>query len=125
MLKVFLDSPLDSFRLREISRISGISPGSVMNYLKEFQEDGLIEKYEKRGVPFYKANRDGSDFVFYKRLSVLYELKDSGLIDYLVEAVSPRAIILYGSSSLGEDVEGSDIDIYIVGKEREVKLVIN
>ena len=113
LLKVFLDSPLDSFRLRELSRISGISPASVMNYLKEFINDSLIKKYEKREIPFYQADRDNENFVFYKKISILYELKNSGLINFLWENIHPDAIILYGSYAKGESIESSDIDIFI------------
>lgn len=122
LLKVFLDSPLDNFRLRELSRISGISPASVMNYLEEFEKEGLIRKYEKRNVPFYQAERDNEDFIFYKKISILYELKKSGLINYLWDNLYPEAIILYGSYAKGESIEGSDIDIFIVGKERKILL---
>ncbi|MDP2628847.1 MAG: nucleotidyltransferase domain-containing protein [Nanoarchaeota archaeon] len=122
LLKIFLDSPTDSFRLRELSRLSKISPASVMNYLKEFEDEGLIRKYEKRGVPFYKADRDDEDFVFYKKISILYELKDSGLVDYLWDNLHPEAIILYGSYAKGESTEESDIDFFIVGKEKNINL---
>ena len=43
LLKLFLDSPTDSFRLREIARLTKISPPSVMNYLKDFEKEGLIK----------------------------------------------------------------------------------
>jgi len=122
LLKVFLDSSLDSFRLRELSRISKISPASVMNYLKEFEKSELIRKYEKRGIPYYQAERDNENFIFYKKMSILYELKNSGLIDYLWDNVHPEAIILYGSYSKGESVENSDLDIFIVGKEKKITL---
>ncbi|PIU75730.1 hypothetical protein COS75_02635, partial [Candidatus Pacearchaeota archaeon CG06_land_8_20_14_3_00_35_12] len=58
LLKIFLDYPTESFRLRELSRMSKISPVSVINYLKEFEKEELIRKYEKRGIPFYVAERD-------------------------------------------------------------------
>ena len=35
LLKIFLFNPTESFRLRELSRLSKISPPSVVNYLKE------------------------------------------------------------------------------------------
>jgi len=122
LLKVFLDFPLDSFRLRELSRISGISPASVMNYLKEYEKKGLIRRYEKRGVPFYKAERDNEDFIFYKKISILYEINKSGLIDYLWEGIHPETIILYGSYAKGESIDNSDLDIFIVGKEKKLSL---
>jgi DNA-binding transcriptional ArsR family regulator len=122
LLKIFLDNPTESFRLRELSRMSKISPLSVMNYLKEFEKEKIVERYEKRKIPFYQAVRDNSDFVLYKKISGIYELNKTGLIEYLWEKLSPQAIILYGSYAKGEAVEDSDIDIFIIGKEKKIDL---
>lgn len=121
-LKIFLDNPTESFRLRELSRLSKISPPSVMNYLLEFEKKGLIQKYIKRKIPFYKAERDNENFKHYKRLSILYELHKSGLIDYLWDGASPEVIILFGSFSLGEDIENSDIDLFVQSSEKRLEL---
>lgn len=120
LLKVFFDSPTESFGLRELGRLSKISPPSVMNYLKEFVKEKLIEKQEKRKIPFYIANRDNEDFKQYKKLSILYELHKSGLIDYLWDVLAPESIVLYGSFSKGENIENSDVDLFIVGKYTEI-----
>ena len=122
LLKVFLDNSTESFRLRELSRMSKISPPSVLNYLKEFEKQDLIKRYEKRDVPFYQANLDNEDFIQYKKLSILFELHDSGLIDFLWEKLSPEAIILYGSQIKGESTENSDIDLFIIGKEKRIDI---
>ncbi len=122
LLKVFLDNPLENFRLRELARLSGISPASVINYLSEFIKQNLIKKYEKRGIPFYQAERDNEKFIFYKKVSILYELQSSGLVDFLWDKISPHAIILYGSFAKGESIEDSDIDIYLIAKEKKLDL---
>jgi len=122
VLKIFFDNPTESFRLRELSRLSKISPPSVINYLLEFEKEELIQKYIKRKIPFYKAERDNENFKYYKRLSILYELHKSGLINYLWEVLSPEAIILFGSFSLGEDIENSDIDLFIQSSEKKLNL---
>lgn len=122
LLKIFLDSPEESFRLRELSRLSQISPLSVMNYLKEFEKQGLIRKYEKRGIPYYQSIRDNERFVLYKKISIIYELNESGLVDYLWESLSPEAIILYGSYAKGESLGNSDVDIFIIGKEKKINI---
>lgn len=124
VLKLFLDSPTDSFRLREIARLTKISPPSVMDYLKEFEKEGLIEKKVKRKVPFYIALRESSDFILYKKISIIFELNKSGIIDYLWDKLSPEAIILYGSYSRGESIEDSDIDLFILGKEKNIDLKV-
>jgi len=122
LLKIFLDNPTESFRLRELSRLSKISPPSVINYLKDFEEKGLVKKYLKREIPFYQAVRDDEDFKHYKIISILSELHESGLIEFLWDKLSPEAIILYGSYAKGESVEGSDIDIFIIGREKKLEL---
>jgi len=122
LLKIFLFNPLESFRLRELSRLSEISPPSVMNYLKDFEKKSLIRKYEKREIPFYQAERDDKNFKEYKKLSIIFELNHSGVLDFLWDELSPEAIILYGSYARGESIEESDIDLFIIGKEKKLNL---
>jgi len=122
LLKLFLDSPTDSFRLREIARLTKISPPSVMNYLKEFEKEGLTNKSIKRGVPFYTALRDNPEFILYKKISIIFELNQGGLIDYIWDKLSPQAIVLYGSFAKGESIEDSDIDLFILGKNKNIEL---
>ncbi len=122
VMKVFLFNPTESFRLRELSRLAKISPPSVINYLKELEGEKLIRKYEKRGIPFYKAERDNENFKHYKKLSILFELRHNGLIDYLWDKLTPNVIILFGSFSLGEDIESSDVDLFIQCPEKKLDL---
>lgn len=122
LLKVFLDNPTDNFRLRELSRITKISPPSVMNYLKEFENKGLVKTYKKRDIPFYISLRDNEKFKLYKKLSIFLELNNSGFVDFLWEKLSPNAIILYGSYAKGESTEYSDVDLFIISKEKNIDI---
>jgi len=122
VLKVFLDNPLENFGLREISRIVNLAPVSVLNYLAEFEKEGVIIKSIKKGNPIYFSNRDSEKFRLYQKISIFYELNNSGLVDYLWDKLSPETLILYGSYSRGEAVNESDIDIFVIGKEKRVDL---
>lgn len=123
LLKLFLDSPTDSFRLREIARLTKISPPSVMNYLKEFEKESLINKQTKRKVPFYTALRDNPQFILYKKIGIIFELNQCGLVSHIWDKLSPQAIVLYGSFAKGESIENSDIDLFILGKNKNMELV--
>lgn len=122
LLKIFLFNPEDNFRLRELSRLSEISPPSVNIYLKKFEKKGLIISFKKRGIPFYRAEIDSEKLSNYKKLAILYELYDSGLIDYLWDEIAPEAIILYGSYAKGEFTSNSDVDLFIIGKKRKLEI---
>lgn len=122
LLKVFLFSPTEEFRLRELSRLSDISPPSVMNYLKDLETEGLIKSFMKRGIPFYKAEQDDEKFREYKKISIFFELENSGLVNFLWDKLSPSAIILYGSYAKGESIEGSDLDLFLICKRKEINI---
>jgi len=122
LLKVFLFFPTDSFRLRELSRLSGIPPSTALHYLNSFEKEGLIKRYTKRGVIYYAAERENPRFKLYQKLSIQLELEISGLVEYLWNELSPKAIILYGSFARGEAVDSSDIDIFIIGNKCKIDL---
>ena len=50
-----------------------------------------------------------------KRVENLGQIYDSGLFDYLIDAVPGSTIVLFGSYARGEDTARSDIDIAIIG----------
>ena len=53
----------------------------------------------------------------------MFKIKDSGLLDYLIKLFYPQSIVLYGSYLKGEDIETSDIDLFILTKaEKNVDL---
>ena len=122
VLKVFLYNPTESFRLRELSRKVGIAPLSISNYLWEFEKGGLIKVHTKDKIRFYTAQRDNTLFSRYQKLSIQYELYESGVIDKIWDELHPEFVILYGSYAKGEAIEGSDIDLFIMCKEKNINL---
>jgi|APSaa5957512576_1039674.scaffolds.fasta_scaffold33816_2 predicted nucleotidyltransferase len=115
ILKVFLFNPTEKFGLRELSRLSKISPKSVMNYLKEFEKEKLIKIEELKGAKAYSLMVDRQEVKNYTKMAIQFELEDSDLVDYLWDNFSPEAIILYGSFARGEITDESDIDIFLLG----------
>jgi|TARA_B100001971_G_scaffold104948_1_gene96594 predicted nucleotidyltransferase len=127
ILEVFFDNPLPEgigFQLREISRNIKLAPKSVKLYLEKLERESLILKKEHRvhKYPVYYANRDNDYFKFLKKLNILRRIKESGLLGFLDEKYMPDAIILFGSASKGEDIKGSDIDLYVQCNEKKLEL---
>ena|SRR3989338_9168608 len=119
VLRPFFDDPLSQsgFTLRHLSTAIGLAPTSVRLHLAELQRQGLILHAKSRPYPVYRANQDSERFRFYKRMDLLFRLEEIGLLDRLDVAAAPEAIILFGSASRGEDVAGSDIDLFLLASE--------
>ena len=118
----FANNPTKSYQIRELSRIIKLAPTSIMLYAKELKEYNLIKR-EKIGVYYaYKANFDDEDFRFYKKILNLMNLRQSGVIKELDAATTPDAVVLFGSYAKGEDIESSDIDIFLLAKEKRIDL---
>lgn len=127
VLEVFFDNPVPDdagFQLREICRKIELAPKSVKNYLEILEKNNLIFKRKNRvqGYPVYYANRDDDYFKFLKKLNILKRIKESGLIDYIENNCKPDVIFLFGSASRGEDIEKSDIDLFIQCNEKKLNL---
>ena len=122
ILQVFFDFPRRNFHMREISRRIKIAQPSVINHLKSLANQNLIIK-EKIGIyPTFRANREDELFKIYKKLNLILRIKQSGLLDYVYDTCLPNSIILFGSASKGEDIEESDMDIFIESKEKKLNL---
>ncbi len=117
IIKVFFTEPTSIHFIREISKKINLAPTSVKNYLNEFLKEGLI--IPKKSKPFngYIANRENEKFIFLKQIYNLYSLEK--LKNYLKKNYYPKLAVVFGSYSLGEDIENSDIDLLIVSKSKK------
>ena len=122
ILNLFFDYPTKNFQLREISRRTNIAITSVKRYVNLMLRGNLIILVEEGIYPSYKANRDNDLFKIYKWTNLVRKIKLSGLLDYIYDSCLPDCIILFGSASRGEDIESSDIDLFIQAKRKRLSL---
>ena len=120
---VFFNEPTSPHYLKEISQKANIAHTSVKSYLIQMKKQSLLkeslQKKGKRYFPIYQANLESKQYRRYKQLYNLLKLQESGLIDSLQDQLMPRSMVLFGSYSRGEDVEDSDIDIFLESKKAE------
>ena len=109
----FFVNPTEKLRVRQIERVVKVPLPSVIRYSKELEKEGILKSSEISGVKFYSADRSSKRFLLEKKLFNIKFLFDSNLLDYLIEEYSNATIILFGSCVKGEDIESSDIDIYV------------
>ena len=127
-LAFFFQFPTKGHNLMEISTAIGIAHTSVKQNLKELTEQGFIEesieKKGKRKFPIYTAERNAKEFQQQKVLYNLSALLESSLIDFLADTLAPKVIVLFGSYRRGEDVETSDIDLFVECKQEDLHLML-
>lgn len=121
VLSLFFRQPTRKFHKREISRILKLGLPSVSAHLDLLEKDGLVKK-AKDGIYETYSGSGNEDFRVQKLAYSLVAMHKSGLISFLTEEFAPDCIVLFGSASRGEDIESSDLDIFMVSADKEVDL---
>jgi predicted nucleotidyltransferase len=121
VLSVFFRQPTKKFHKRDISRVLDLGLPSVSNYLEILEKEGFVTR-NKDGLYETYTGSFNDLFKLYKTAYNLVSIHKSGLIDFLIKEFTPNCVILFGSSSRGEDIETSDMDIFMVAGQKEVDL---
>ena len=119
-LKIFFQEPTNIHFIKEISKKINIAPTSIRNNIKQILEEKLI--IPKKSKPFdgFIANRNNEKFIFAKRIYNLSSLEE--IKNYIEKNIFPKLFLVFGSYSLGEDIENSDIDLIIISKSKKIDL---
>ncbi len=121
ILQLFFDYPMRPFQLREMSRLTKIGLPSVRNHIRKLEKLGFVKRKKGSVYEAYMADRNDK-FTTYKRNDTLTRLYESKIIEFIADKVLPNTIVLFGSASRGEDIETSDIDLFVQAKEEEINL---
>lgn len=129
VLRVFFDdpNPREGFTIRWISKEIGLAPTSVKLHLDELSKEKdhgypLVIRSKGRSYLTYWANMASELFRFYKKMDMIFRLEESGILEKLSKEYSPDVIVLFGSASRGEDVKGSDVDLFLISSEKNLDL---
>ena len=121
---VFFNKPTKVHYLLEISRESKIAHTSVKQHLSTLKDLSIIresiEEKGKRKYPTYKADLESKKYKSNKKIYNLAEIKP--ITNFLKDKLMPKAIILFGSYARGEDIENSDIDIFVECQKEDIDL---
>ena len=116
----FLLNPTAKLWVRQIERELKISFPLVIRYTKELEKEKILKSTEAPGIMLYSADRTSPTFLLEKKLYNLRSLFSSGLIAFLVQELSNPTIVLFGSYARGEDIETSDVDLYVESVKKDV-----
>lgn len=115
VLTFFLDNPSGEFYEKEIQQKVGAAKLSVSKWLRVLGELGFISVNRRGRLKLNRLNRENP---LVKQLKILSTV--SRLLPKLRPLSGMGEMYLYGSAARGEDVEGSDIDILLIGRDRRL-----
>ena len=100
---------------RQIAEKAGVSVGSANAILKLFVRMGLVKKSRKGRMSFYQRNDDNPLLRQFKVFVTINSLMP------VIEKTAPvsRRIVLFGSCAEGRNGEKSDVDLFILSREKE------
>ncbi|MEA2003781.1 MAG: nucleotidyltransferase domain-containing protein [archaeon] len=113
--------PTVRLRVRQIERDVNVPLPSAIRYTKELEEEAILKRSVISGINFFSADRVSENYILEKRLYNIKNLFFSGFVRYIINEMNNPTIVLFGSYSKGEDVEGSDIDIYVESRKGDMK----
>ena len=123
VLDFLLERPGKEFVEREIREAVGISKSGANYALRELVQANFIFRYKKGKIYLYSLNYKNP---VVKQLKVLKTITCIQPILKKLKKLSSK-VILFGSSSRGENIEDSDIDLFVISniKKEEIETQIN
>lgn len=123
ILTLFMINPEKEMFVREISRTIDENINAVRRELLNLEQIGLLTSKKEGNMKYYSVN---NDFMIYEELKSII-LKTEGIAktinDNLSQIGEIKLAFIYGSFASGKEDTGSDIDIFLVGKVHEDKLI--
>lgn len=100
---------------REIARAVGVSVGAVNQSLKLFSNLGIVTRQKKGQLYLYLVEAGNPLVKEFKKFENILDI--TGIISKIKDVCS--RIVLYGSCAAGLDTLESDVDLFIVSREKK------
>jgi len=115
ILGFLLKNPEEEFYDRQISNLAGVSRAGTNFALRDLAKAGIIQREIRGRMNYYNISIESP---LTKYLKILQNIV---ILNPLIEKLKPlsRKIILYGSSSKGENLKTSDLDLCLFSNNRK------
>ncbi len=116
------------YYIREIEKITGISSRTALITLAKLEEKGILESKTMGKIKTYKIRKTITSreyFILTEQYKKIRFMENNLLIKEIIEKTENYVqgmIILFGSYVKQTQKEGSDLDMFIVGKYNEEKI---
>lgn len=114
VLGYFLSHPSSNLYDREVATLTKISTAGTNFALRDLAKFGLLKREQKGRMVFYSLDNDSA---FIRQLKIVQTI---ALLMTLVDNIKKYSlkIILFGSTAKGTDYEESDIDLFILTRDK-------
>jgi predicted nucleotidyltransferase len=116
ILALFFLAPDREYYFSEVVRLTGTRQGVIQRELKSLTDAQILTSQKRGRQKFYTVNRKHP--IFQDLRNIIF--KTFGVIGKIREALKPlekgiEAAFVYGSFARGQEVSGSDLDLFVVG----------
>jgi len=123
LLNLYFINAEKEFYLRELERTLNLPVGNIRRELIKLEKIGLFHSKKKGNLTYYFLNKDYPLYnelksIVSKTIGVKWILKST-----LEKIKGIKTSFIYGSFAKNEQKEGSDMDVFIIGKVAENKLI--
>jgi predicted nucleotidyltransferase len=121
LLERFFNEPSRHWRFKELRSV-GLPDNKISRWLKRFVAEQLVQKIIPEGkLPYYVSRFEHPNYQTRKRLFMQQQLYASGFLNHLSSLKEARTVILFGSVARGDWHKGSDIDLFILGRDDDLE----
>jgi predicted nucleotidyltransferase len=123
LFRLYFTNPDDEYYLRELERVLNIPVSMIRKELNRLEEDGIFLSREKGNAIYYLLNKSYPLFDELKSI-VSKTIGVQGLLKEILNRMKGiEFAFVYGSFAKHEETAKSDIDLFIVGKLDEARLL--
>jgi len=112
----------DSLHVRELARRAKTGPTNVKRELEILHNLDLASETRKGNLSLWSANKSSPLYPEIRNLFFKTELAGNYLSEIL-RKFNPKYAFIFGSFAKGTEQEGSDIDLFLIGKMNEDELI--
>jgi len=123
LFRLYFTNPESEYYLRELERLLDIPVSMIRKELTRLEEDGIFISAKKGNLTYFYLNK--SYPLFTELRSIVFKTVGiKGLLKEVLEKIEDvEDAFVYGSFAKNEENATSDIDLFIIGKINEDKLV--
>jgi len=122
VFSLFFTNPEKKYYFRELQRLIGSSPGSLLRELNYLVEAGILEDEFRGNLRFFQVNKK---YPLFSELKSIV-LKTEGIVgkikEILLKEPKVKTAFIYGSFAKKDEAALSDVDLMIIGEPDLISL---